>query len=228
MEYTGICCLTVVCALLFGAVLPVHAQFSNQPFFLQEIPEFSLANDSLIKRIAPSTDFGYALKIFREDISEAFTFNQEKKAELKLQHAQKLQDEINRLDFSGNQIPLEIEERRIQKLNEARAIIEKKDNSILTGTFDSLREMGELNDIRILYSQLPRVIDADEQTKQEFNEKVNSLQTWKNNCRGDFNIEDMKPLGHAVQKLEIQCPKLVDLQEKFGYERLKILVTGTV
>jgi hypothetical protein len=166
--------------------------------------------------------------VFREDIHEAFTFDSEKKAELKLKHAQQEQDTINKLDFSGNQIPVAYEERRIQKLNEARILIEEKDNTVLSDTFESLREMGELNDIRILYSQLPRVVDADEQTKQEFNEKVNSLETWKNNCRGDFNIEDMKPLNQAVKKLEIQCPKLVELQEKFGYERLKILVTGTV
>jgi hypothetical protein len=38
----------------------------------------------------------------------------------------------------------------------------------------------------------------------------------------------MKPLSKAVKKLELQCPKLVDLQNKFGYERMKILVTGEV
>ncbi len=230
MQLKSIIVLTLGVAFLlgFGYSPPAHAQFTNEPFFLQEIPKFSLANDSLLKSISPSTDFGYALKIFREDVSEAFTFDPEKKAELKLKHAQERQDEINQLDFSGNQIPLEIEERRIQKLNEARILIENRENTMLSNTFDSLREMGELNDIRILYSQLPRVVDADELTKIKYNEKVNSLNTWRNNCDGAFSVDEMKPLGQAVQKIEKQCPKLVELQEKFGYERLKILVSGTV
>jgi len=237
-QLTGIVVLIIGIAFLFGFgyAMPVHAQFTNEPFFLKEIPDFSLANDSLIKRISPSTDFSYALQVFREDIHEAFTFNPEQKAELKLKHAQEEQERINLLDISGNQIPLQHEERRIQKLNEAKEIIQQKfesegtyqDRERITDTWDLLREMGELNDIRILYSQLPRVINADDDTKREYNEKVNSLDTWKNNCTGSFDVDDMKPLRKAVQKLEAQCPKLVVLQDKFGYERMKILVTGEV
>lgn len=220
--------LTITIVLVFGYAIPVHAQFSNQPFILQEIPKFKFAGDELLKRIAPDVDFSYRIQIIGEDLREFLTFNPLEKAELKLKHAQERQDEINRLDITGNQIPIEFEERRIQKLNEARLLIEEKNNSILSNTFESLREMGELNDIRILYSQLPRVINADDDTKREYNEKVNSLETWKNNCIGEFDVDSLKPLSQAVKKLEVQCPKLVDLQNKFGYERIKLMVSGTV
>ncbi len=218
----------LVVVLVIGYAQPVNAQFSNQPFILQEIPKFKFAGDELLKRIAPDVDFSYRIQIIGEDLREFLTFNPLEKAELKLKHAQERQDAINRLDVSGNQIPIEFEERRIQKLNEARLIIEEKDNSVLTSTFESLREMGELNDIRILYSQLPRVINADDDTKREYNEKVNSLDTWKNNCMGEFDVDSLKPLSQAVKRLEIHCPKLVDLQDKFGYERIKLMVSGTI
>lgn len=213
---------------LFGAVIPVHAQFSSENPLLQAIPKFQFSNDSLLNRIAPNTDFGWKIKTVQEDISEIFTFDKLKKAELILQHAKERQNEINDLDERGLPIPIELEERRIEKLNTARLLIEEKDDSILSKSFSQLREMGELNDIRVLYSQLPSVVNADEKTKQDYNEKVNSLLTWKNNCMGEFNVDDMKPLNKAVEKLEKQCPKLIDLQKKFGYERIKLLVSGTV
>ncbi len=227
-QLTGVVVVLTITVLVFGYAIPVHAQFSNQPFFLQEIPKFKFAGDELLKRIAPDVDFSYRIQIIGEDLREFLTFNPLEKAELKLKHAQERQDEINRLDITGNQIPIEFEERRIQKLNEARLLIEEKNNSILSNTFESLREMGELNDIRILYSQLPRVINADDDTKREYNEKVNSLETWKNNCIGEFDVDSLEPLSQAVKKLEVQCPKLVDLQNKFGYERIKLMVSGTV
>ncbi len=223
--------------LVIGYAQPVNAQFSNQPFYLQDdIPKFSFSNDSFIKRISPNTDFSYALQVFRENIAEAFTFDPERKAELKLKHANNEQNRINQLDITGNQIPIAYEERRIQKLNEAKAIISDKfesdgmyqDKKRLTHVWESLREMGELNDVRILYSQLPRVINADDDTKREYNEKVNSLETWKNNCMGEFDVDELRPLNQAVKQLEVQCPKLIELQDKFGYERIRMLVSGSI
>ena len=228
-QLTGIVVLILGVALLgFGYAMPVHAQFGGGSPVLDFIPAFDLANDNLIQRISPNADFGFTMNVFREDVREFFTFDPTAKAELKLQHAQEQQNKINDLDSRGMQIPLVHEERRIQKLNEAREIINNQENSILSTTFNQLREMGELNDIRVLYSQLPRVVNADQQTKDDYNEKVNSLQTWKNNCRGEFDVDNMVPLSQAVQKIEAQCPKLIELQNKFGYERLKLLVTGSI
>jgi len=226
---TGIVFVIFALALLaIGYAMPVHAQFGTGSPFLEIIPAFDLANDNLIQRISPNADFGFTMNVFREDVAEFFTFDPTAKAELKLKHAQEQQNKINDLDSRGLQIPLVFEERRIQKLNEAREIINNQEDSILTSTFNQLREMGELNDIRILYSQLPRVINADQQTKDDYNQKVNSLQTWQNNCIGEFDVDNMVPLSQAVMKIEAQCPKLIDLQDKFGYERIKKMVTGSI
>ncbi len=240
-QFTGatVVLIFVVIALVIGAVsvTPVHAQFSNENPILQAIPQFKFADDRLLNDIAPDTDFGFFISSIVQDIREAVTFDPIKKAEVKLEHARLQQEEINRLDSTGMPIPIALEERRIQKLNEASEIINgnwKNDRYGLDDLlpFDKeykmLREMGEINDIRILYSQLPSVVNSDDAIKQEYNDKVNSLETWKNNCTGEFNVDDMKPLRKAIDKLEVQCPKLVDLQDKFGYERLKMLVSGTV
>ncbi len=240
-QFTGatVVLIFVIGALVFGAVsvTPVYAQFNSENPILQAIPQFKFADDRLLNDIAPDTDFNFFISSIVQDIREAVTFDPIKKAGIKLEHARLQQEEINRLDSTGMPIPIALEERRIQKLNEASEIINgnwKNDKYKLDDLlpFDKeykvLREMGEINDIRILYSQLPRVINSDDAIKQEYNDKVNSLETWKNNCTGKFNVDDMKPLRKAIDKLEVQCPKLVDLQDKFGYERLKMLVTGTV
>ena len=240
MQITGaMVCLTLAIAFLFGSVsvVPVHAQFNSDNPILQAIPQFQYADDRLLNDIAPDTDFGFFVSSIAQDIREAVTFDPVEKAEIKLEHARMQQEEINRLDSTGMAIPIAVEERRIEKLNEASEIIngnwnngeyELDDLLPFDKEYKTLREMGEINDIRILYSQLPSVIDSDELTKIKYNEKVNSLDTWRNNCNGAFSVDDMKPLNKAVEKLEVQCPKLVDLQNKFGYERLKMMVSGTV
>lgn len=229
----GLSVFVFLVAIVVLPFSPIHAQFSDDNIFLKGIPKFSFATDDFLKRLAPDVDFSYRLQVIGEDFREFLTFNPVEKAQLKLEHARTQQDKINDLDSRGLAIPLEIEERRIQKINEATVLLNQNERAVKndSGIFDDfqlLKEMGELNDIRILYSQLPKVVNADEETKTRFSEKVNSLDSWKNNCTGEFNVDDMKPLREAVEKLEKQCPKLVDLQEKFGYDRLKMLVTGRI
>ena len=100
--------------------------------------------------------------------------------------------------------------------------------SIVIDSFETLRQMGEVNNIRILYSQLPSVVNASDEIKQRYNDKVNSLDTWQKFCIGEFDVDELLPLRSAVDKLEIQCPKLLELQEQFGRERIRLLVTGQV
>jgi len=236
-QLTGFFVVLTLVIVVFGYAIPVHAQFfSDGETLFDRIPAFELGNDNFIKRFAPDTDFGFFIRTVTNNVSEALTFNDERRAELKLQHAQVDQDEINDLDSRGLPIPLQLEQRRIAKINEATEILNNRiernqtitDKDNLTDRFDTLREMGELNDIRILYSQLPRVIESDHATKQQYNEKVNSLDTWQNNCHGEFDVDNMVPLSMAVKKLETQCPRLVELQNQFGYERIKMMVSGTV
>lgn len=221
--------------------ITVHAQDRTlqipPPLFDHE--KFLIDKNSAIRDIAPALSFNERLQFFIEDIGEFFTFNPVAQAQLKLEHALERQQAIDQLDSRGFAIPLEFEERRIQKLDEASIILNKPDvmmqlsqgNGLLPSVIESfniLRQMGELNDIRVLYSQIPSVINASPEVKAEFNTKVNSLVSWQENCFGEFDVDSLLPLRSAIAKLENQCPKLVELQEQFGRERLRILVTGQV
>lgn len=194
--------------------------------------EFLLAQDNELRELAPPVDFNWQLKVFREDVAEFFTFDPVEKAELKLAHAEERQLEIDNLDQRGFAIPIEYEERRVAKMNEASDLLNKSTeegrviNQDIVDAFETLRTMAELNDIRVLYSQLETVAIADQQTKDRYNAKVNSLQTWQDNCIGEFDIDAVLPVRSAIDKIEEQCPKLLELQEQFGRERIRILVSG--
>jgi len=225
--------INIFALLLLMVPITVHGQMEMPPPLFDH-QEFLLGQDKELRELAPPVDFSWSLKIFREDVLEFFTFDPIEKAELKLQHAQERQLEIDNLDTRGFAIPIEYEERRVQKLNEASDILNKSNEEgrvilpELVETFDTLRAMGELNDIRVLYSQLETVAIADEQTKANFNQKVNSLRTWQENCIGEFDIDSVLPVRTAIDKIEIQCPKLLELQEQFGRERIRLLVSGEV
>ncbi len=224
-----------VAILLLMIPITVHGQDGSMaiPPPLYEHNPFDFGNDQELKQLTPEVDFAWRLKVLGEDFREFFTFDPLEKAQLKLEFAEQRQIEIDELDTRGLAIPIEYEQRRIQKLNEASEIINQTPvtNQILSmiiESFETLRMMGELNDIRILYSQLPSVVNASDEVKQRYNAKVNSLENWKEFCIGQFDIDTLKPLRTAVDKLEQQCPKLLELQEQFGRERLRLLVTGQV
>jgi len=221
--------------LLLMIPITVHAQLSSEippPVFDHE--EFLLAQDQELRDIAPPVDFNWQLKVFREDVAEFFTFDPVEKAELKLEHAIERQLEIDNLDQRGFAIPIEYEERRVAKVNEASDLLNESTqmgrviDQHIVDAFDTLRTMSELNDIRILYSQLETVAVADQQTKERYNAKVNALQTWQDNCTGEFDIDAILPVRTAIDKIELQCPKLLELQEQFGRERIRLLVSGQI
>ena len=216
--------------------ITVHAQDGSlgipAPLFDHE--EFLLAQDQELRDIAPPVDFNWQLKVFREDVREFFTFDPVEKAELKLEHAQERQAEIDNLDQRGFAIPIEYEERRVTKVNEASDLLNESTekgrviDQDIVDAFDTLRTMSELNDIRILYSQLETIAVADQQTKERYNAKVNALQTWQDNCTGEFDIDAILPVRTAIDKIELQCPKLLELQEQFGRQRIRMLVSGQI
>ncbi len=224
--------MAVAISLLMIVPITLHGQSLKLPPPLFDHQEFLLAQDEELRELAPPVDFNWQLKVFREDVIEFFTFDPVQKAELKLQHAEERQIEIDNLDSRGFAIPLEYEERRIAKLNEASDLLVKSSEEgrvihpEIVETFETLRIMGELNDIRVLYSQLEVIAVADQQTKDSFNAKVNALRTWQENCTGEFDIDAILPVRTAIDKIEIQCPKLLDLQEQFGRERIRLLVSG--
>ena len=224
--------MAVAISLLMIVPITLHGQSLELPPPLFDHQEFLLAQDEELRELAPPVDFNWQLKVFREDVIEFFTFDPVQKAELKLQHAEERQIEIDNLDSRGFAIPLEYEERRIAKLNEASDLLVKSSEEgrvihpEIVETFETLRIMGELNDIRVLYSQLEVIAVADQQTKDSFNAKVNALRTWQENCTGEFDIDAILPVRTAIDKIEIQCPKLLDHQEQFGRERIRLLVSG--
>jgi len=230
-------------AILLQTPITVHAQ---QIPTLEDIPPISaipekvpfvFGTDQKLRELQTQPDFGWRLKIIGEDFIEFFTFNPLEKAQLKLQFAQERQNEIDQLRTQGLPIPIEYEERRIQKINEAIEIFNETDSQAVLpetissiGIIESLREMAEFNQVKVLYSQIETVLDSPQKVKDAFNSKVNSLNAFKDNCIGEFNVDDFMQLDldSAFEKLEQQCPRLEELEKKFGRERIKQLITGQV
>lgn len=163
--------------------------------------------------------------VFR-DIQTALTFDPLERAKLNLEDAGNNQSIINRSIDSGVPVSSAVEERRVGKLNEALNIVQTNMDSItnsaqLLQDIKFLQDTGELNEIKILYSQVDDVKDADQTTKDEFNAKVNALETYQKYCFGSFDIDDFRPIDETViPKIEQQCPRIKELNEQFDLEEL--------
>lgn len=197
-------------------------------------PPFDFGTNQELRELQAQPDFGWRLKIIGEDFLEFFTFNPLEKAQLKLQFAQERQNEIDQLRTQGLPIPAQYEERRIQKLNEAIEIFSQRDSQAVLsetissiGAIESLREMAEFNEVKILVSQIQDVVDAPKRVQDAFNDRVNSLDVYQENCVGEFDVLNFVPLDLAFEKLEEQCPRLEELEERFGREQIRRLVMDT-
>ena len=97
-------------------------------------------------------------------------------------------------------------------------------------SIETIREMAKFNQVKVLYSQLETLLNSPQEIKDAFNSKVNSLDAFQENCIGEFNVDDFSllSLDSSFEKLEEQCPRLEELEKKFGRERIKMLVTGEV
>lgn len=86
---------------------------------------------------------------------------------------------------------------------------------------NDLENISELNEIKLLVSQVQKVSKSDQSTKDRFNQRVNALNTWNQYCIGEFNINNYLPLDEsAIPKLEKQCPKMKELNEKYELDDL--------
>lgn len=228
----------IISSLLVLFPITVHAQDVTEippPLFQlpEQEPPFDFGTDQELRELRTEPDFGWRLKIIAEDFIEFFTFDPLQKAQLKLEFAQKRQNEIDELNSQGLPIPVEYEQRRIQKLNEAIEIFNQREDTIFMKTITSIktiREMAEFNQVKVLYSQLETVLNSPQEIKDAFNSKVNSLDAFQENCIGEFNVDDfaLLSLDSSFEKLEEQCPRLEELEKKFGRDRIKMLVTGEV
>lgn len=228
--------------ILFVTVLltpiTVHAQQiptleDIPPIFAipEKQPPFDFGTNQELRELQTQPDFGWRLKIIGEDFIEFFTFNPLEKAQLKLQFAQERQNEIDQLRSEGLPIPAEYEKRRIQKLNEAIEIFRERDSQAVLpetissiGIIESLREMAEFNEVKILVSQIPDVVLSPKDVQDAFNKRVNSLDVYQENCVGEFDVLNFVPLDLAFETLEEQCPRLKELEDRFGRDRIRQLI----
>ena len=84
--------------------------------------------------------------------------------------------------------------------------------SLADSIMSFLTQTKELYDINQLYSEFPDVKARNNpQELQEFNDKVNSLESWKKYCNGKFDINNFNHDTLSYDKLADQyCPPLKD------------------
>src|SRR3990167_6321882 len=158
-------------------------------------------------------DFVFKITNIIEDIRLGLASAQDK-IELIKEFAKDKQTRIDTALSRGETVPMEIEERRKALINTS-SIGEK-----IKAEFDRL---GEMNEIRILYSQFPRCLEScTEQEKEIFNERVNSLGTWKSKCSGTFDIDGYENTNESFDKLAQKCPDLKNLSKS----HLRSVVSG--
>src|SRR3990167_6079436 len=158
-------------------------------------------------------DFVFRITNIIEDIRLGLASAQDK-IELIKEFAKDKQTRIDTALSRGETVPMEIEERRKALLDTA-SIGEK-----IKAEFDKL---GEMNEIRILYSEFPKCLEiCTEQDKEIFNERVNSLGTWKSKCSGTFDIDDYENTNASFDKLSDRCPDL----KNFSKNHLRSVVSG--
>jgi hypothetical protein len=128
---------------------------------------------------------------------------------------------IDTKTINGEKVPLDIEERRLELIDKSDNIEESVD--VITQLKNELNQLGEMNEIRILYSQFEDCkINCTDQQLLDFNEKVNALDSWNNKCQGTFDIDDYDYSMNSYDKLSSKCPDLY----KFSKNHLKSVVNG--
>ncbi len=147
-------------------------------------------------------DFVFKITNIIEDIRLQISSGQDK-IELIKEFALDKQTRIDTALARGETVSLEIENRRTEIINKANNIT----------PFESIRKelevLGEMNQIRILYSNFDEcTTQCSEIEKEQFNEKVNSLDTWQNKCSGDFDIHDYSLSNSSFDDLTQKCPDL--------------------
>ena len=177
-----------------------------------------------ISQVEPTISWHF--KNFIQDAQEFFTINPTAKAQLKLQHAQDLQNQIDTLDNKGIEIPEEVERRRLQKLGEAQNIVESSvqdAKTTLQNVIDQMKSIGELNQIRILHSQFANIVqNGTPDEKKAFEAKVNALDTWNKYCIGDFSLSEFdRPTKNSWTVLKQKCPVLNSWEKAYGIDGIR-------
>lgn len=163
-------------------------------------------------------DFIFRITNIIEDIRLGIASGQDK-IELIKEFAHDKQVRIDQALSRGETVSMAIEERRTELLSE-------RNINNITGLQvfrEKLDEVAELNTIRILYSQFDEcTMSCTELEKQQFNDRVNSLDTWKNKCSGSFDIHDYALSNRSFDDLSVKCPDL----KKYSKNHLITAISG--
>lgn len=174
------------------------------------------------------TSFGWRLNSLWQDFGEWLESDPIKKAELKLQHAEENQLEIERLAVNNEPIPRELEDRRLQKILEADVVvnrIEEKQPELAqekSGVIEKLRlgfdlaiNAGELNEIRIAVSEFLelRNVVGDNQVEKlaianSIDQRINGLDLVQKYCIDKIDSLVLSEMDNPYQEVQRICPKL--------------------
>ena len=209
--------VTLTLTVIFVMSMSSGSAFAQQDFTLN------------FNGFSPDAPVMFKVQQFFAGVSESLTFDQDKKAELKLKHAQDIQDQIDELDRVNKVIPAEFEEKRLEKIQQAQTILSNEpmanvDREPMQDIINKLTTVSELNQIRILWGQFPNVISADDATKADFNKRVNALKSWDNNCSGSFDVDDYRMTNESFEKLAQKCPAVQD----YSQNKIRHLISGNV
>lgn len=169
----------------------------------------------------------YGFKLFGENISENFTFDDLKRAELKLKHAEERTKEIETMMIENKEVPESVVDDKEQKTRDADAIIARIEASEgkHDGEFlDSLRQklmiafkQVEIDQVRADYTRLINEDDVEERKRlaKELDEKVNKASI-NILCLGVLSSEKIAESSSPINELKKQCPILTpfDLKEE--------------
>lgn len=176
---------------------------------------------------------------FFEDIEKDLSYDfqcfcKKSIAEIELKHANRQQALIEELEEKNLPIPIDFEERRVEKLRDAeiRLTAEKTSDGTLVrtdleSTIARLKAVGDINEIRILHSQMPLMKDASDADIQRFNERVNALRSWKEFCTGEFDVRQFDDTKGSWEALKKRCNTLEQWEDQYGFKTIRDVVTGS-
>jgi len=112
--------------------------------------------------ILPDSPF-YNFKLFWENLQEGFTFNEERRAELILEHAEIRKAEVDLLELRGIPIPERILQLHDEKIERARLIIETLEAGLPPQPVSAVRQIiiDQSEDRPIVTSPLQKIQDID-------------------------------------------------------------------
>jgi len=167
----------------------------------------------------------YNFKLFAEDISESFTFDDLKRAELKLKHAEERTKEIETLMSEKKVVPQNVVDDKEKKIKDADAIIAKieaSEGKHDSGFLDSLRQklmvafkQVEVDQVRADYARLISEDDVEKrkQLAEGLDARVNTPSITIL-CLGKLSSQQIASADSPTDELKRQCPILVPFDIK--------------